>query len=116
MTEVLSVNPEKNCIQTTIGNIGYDFLVIAAGSKTNYFKMQDVEVNTLPLKTVGQAIDMRHAILQNFEQALLTDDENEKHRLLTFAIGGAGPTGVELAGALSELRKKVLPKDYPELD
>jgi NADH dehydrogenase len=116
MTEVLEVMPQENKVKTSIGYIDYDYLVIATGSKTNYFGMKDLEQNALQLKAVSQAIDMRHDILQTFEKILLTDDPATKERLFNFVIAGGGPTGVELAGALSELRKKVLPKDYPELD
>lgn len=116
MTEVTAVDPKKNCIMTTIGSIEYDYLVIATGTRTNYFNMQDVEIHSMPLKSIAQSIGMRNYILQSFENLLLTDDPEEKQRLMTFVIAGAGPTGVEMAGALSELRKKVLPSDYPELD
>lgn len=116
MTEVLEVMSEEKCVRTSIGTIGYDYLVIATGSATNYFKMSDVEKNSLPLKSVAEAIDMRHHILQCFESALLVESEEEKQRMMNFMIAGAGPTGVELAGALSELRRHVLPKDYPELN
>lgn len=116
MTEVTAVLPKENCIMTTIGPIAYDYLVIATGTRTNYFNMKDVEVHSMPLKSIAQSIGMRNYILQSFEQLLLTDDAEEKKRLMTFVIAGAGPTGVEMAGALSELRKKVLPRDYPELD
>lgn len=116
MAEVEQIFPAENKIKTDLGDISYDYLVLATGSKTNYFGMKDLETNALPLKTVSQAIDMRHIILSNFENMLCAEDSGERQRLMNFAIAGGGPTGVELAGALSELRKKVLPKDYPELD
>ncbi len=116
MTEVEQILPAENKVKTGLGDIPYDFLVLATGSKTNYFGMKDLEENALPLKSVSQAIDMRHIILQNFENMLCAEDAGQRQRLMNFAIAGGGPTGVELAGALSELRKKVLPKDYPELD
>ncbi|MGZ5243268.1 MAG: NAD(P)/FAD-dependent oxidoreductase [Bacteroidia bacterium] len=116
MAEVEQVLPAENKIKTSLGDISYDYLVLSTGSKTNYFGMKDLEENALPLKTVSQAIDMRHIILMNFENMLSAEDAGERQRLMNFAIAGGGPTGVELAGALSELRKKVLPKDYPELD
>jgi NADH dehydrogenase len=116
MTEALEVIPAENKLRTTVGYMEYDYLVMATGSKTNFFGMQDLTEHAMQLKSVSQAIDLRHSILQSFEKALLTDDPEIKQRLMNFAIAGGGPTGVELAGALSELRKKVLPKDYPELD
>jgi NADH dehydrogenase len=116
MAEVQEVLPLENKIKTSLGDISYDYLVLATGSKTNYFGMKDLEENALPLKSVAQAIDMRHIMLMNFENMLITEDAGERQRLMNFAIAGGGPTGVELAGALSELRKKALPKDYPELD
>ena len=116
MTEVLKVNPEKNTLSTSAGEINYDYLVLATGSETNYFGMKDVEENSAPLKSVSEAIDLRHIILQNFEKAVETDSDADKERLMTFVLAGAGPTGVELSGALCELKKKVLPDDYPELD
>lgn len=116
MTEVMEVLPQENKVKTSIGYVEYDYLVIATGSKTNYFGMKDLEANALQLKSVSQAIDMRHEFLQNFEKILMTDDPATRERLFNFVIAGGGPTGVELAGALSELRKKVLPEDYPELD
>jgi len=116
MTEVESIIPEENKIKTLAGYINYDYLVIATGSDTNFFNMADLKANAAQLKSVSQAIDMRHLILQTFEKMLLTDDEETRTRLMNFVIAGGGPTGVELAGALSELRKRVLPNDYPELD
>jgi len=116
MVEVEEVLPSEKKIKTIAGLLKYDYLVIATGSKTNFFNMQDIEANAAQLKSVSNAIDMRHLFLQTFEKMLLTDDETVRTRLMNFVIAGGGPTGVELAGALSELRKMVLPKDYPELD
>jgi NADH dehydrogenase len=116
MADVKEVLPAENKIMTSMGLIDYDFLVLATGSQTNYYGMKDVEENSLPLKSVQEAIDMRHIILSNFEKMLCAESEEEKQRLMNFVLAGGGPTGVELAGALSELRRKVLPKDYPELD
>ena len=116
MIEVEEVLPSEKKIKTIAGYLKYDYLVIATGSKTNFFNMPDIEANAAQLKSVSNAIDMRHLFLQTFEKMLLTDDETIRTRLMNFVIAGGGPTGVELAGALSELRKMVLPKDYPELD
>jgi NADH dehydrogenase len=116
LTEVERINPEKNCIETSIGHLKYDFLVIATGSKTNYYGMEDFKSLSMPMKKVSEALDLRSKILQNYEKALLIDDPKIFSSTVDIVIVGGGPTGVELAGALSELRKYVLPKDIPELD
>lgn len=116
MADVLQVLPEQNCIHTSIGNLRYDYLILATGSKTNYYGMKEVQENALPMKQIPEALDIRSKILQNYESALLCNNEAELNSLLDIVIVGGGPTGVELAGAVSELRKSVLPKDLPELD
>lgn len=116
MAEVTKILPEENCIHTTIGNLRYDYLVLATGSKTNYYGMTEVQENALPMKQIPQALNIRSKLLQNYENALLSSDERDLDSLLDVVIVGGGPTGVELAGAISELRKSVLPKDLPELD
>lgn len=116
VTTVESISPEENMVNTDIGRIKYDYLVIAIGTKTNYFGNKNVEELGFPMKQVPQALNLRSHILQNFEKAVTSDDEKEIDRLINFVIVGGGPTGVELAGALGELKKYVLPRDYPELD
>lgn len=116
MANVDRVHPEENCISTSIGRLEYDYLVIATGSKTNYYGNDEVMKNSFPMKQVPQSLDLRSKILQNFEAALLSDSKEEMNSLLDIVIVGGGPTGVELAGALAELRKHVLPKDIPEID
>jgi NADH dehydrogenase len=116
MAEAKEIIPEKNILRTSIGDIIYDHLVIATGSDTNYFGMEELRENSLPMKTVREALDLRSCILQNFEMAVTTSDMREREALMTYVIVGGGPTGVELAGALGELKKHVLPNDYPELD
>jgi NADH:ubiquinone reductase (H+-translocating) len=115
LTEVLSVNESSNTITTTIGNFPYDYLVIAIGCKTNFFGNQEIEKNAFTLKTTYEAITIRNHILQTFEN-IISADENIKESLLNLVIVGAGPTGVELAGAFAEIRKNILPKDYPGID
>lgn len=114
--EVISIHPTDNCIETSIGSVKYDYLVIANGATTNYYGMKDVEDNSIPLKSIIDAIKLRNKIIRNFETALLTDDREMMDSLMDFVIVGGGPTGVELAGALAELKKHVFPHDYKELD
>ena len=116
VAEVDKVEPAINSVHTSIGILPYDILVLATGSKTNHFGMKEIQENSLSLKSVTDALDMRSFILQNFEAALLSRDVEEKKSLMNFIVAGAGPTGVEIAGALAELRNHVLPNDYPELD
>lgn len=116
MARVTGIDPEKKHVKTLIGDLKYDLLVIANGSKTNYFGDQEMFEKTFPMKQVPQALDLRSHLLQNFEQTVLSNEEEEKDRLTNFVIVGGGPTGVEVAGALGELKKHVLPKDYPDID
>lgn len=114
--EVIEVNSNLNQIHTSIGLIDYDYLVIATGAITNYFGNKDLEANCIGMKSVPEALDIRSLILQNYENAILCENQSEKEAFLNIVIVGAGPTGVELAGAFSEMKKHILPKDYPELD
>lgn len=117
MAEVKNIIPESNEIETTIGNISYDYLVISTGSTTNFFNLPESNSSKMmELKSMVNALDLRSFMLQNFEEALLTTEDKRKQELINIAIVGAGPTGVELAGALGEMKKSILPKDYPELD
>ncbi len=116
MAEVEHIVTETNTIHTNIGELPYDYLVMATGATTNFFGMEGVERASMPMKSVTEALDLRSMMLQNFEQALLTNDLAERESLMNFVIVGGGPTGVELAGALAELKDHVLPKDYPDLD
>jgi NADH dehydrogenase len=115
--EVLSVDANKKQIHTDIGELSYDYLIIATGSTTNFFNLpEETTSKMMQMKDIPQALDIRSFILQNYEEALLVDDLQAKQALLNIAIVGGGPTGVELAGAIGEMRRKILPKDYPELD
>ena len=114
--EVTRIRPQDNCIETSIGSVKYDYLVIASGAETNFYGMKDVEQNAHPMKTIVDAIKLRNIVLRNFETALLTDDVELMNSLMDFVIVGGGPTGVELAGAFAELKHYIFPKDYPELD
>lgn len=114
--DVERIVPEKNVIETSIGDLEYDYLVLASGSTTNFFGMKTVADNAMPMKSVSEALNLRSTILQAFEEATLTDDAKERQELMTFVVVGGGPTGVETAGALAELKKHVLQHDFPELD
>ncbi len=113
--EVTRVNHDKNTIDTTIGEISYDYLVIATGSTTNFFGNKDIEKFSMPMKSIPEALNLRSLILQNIEEAVLLNTKEERAPYLNFVLVGAGPTGVELSGALAELRNHILAKDYPEL-
>ena len=116
LTQVVEIDNDKKNIVTEIGDLTYDYLVIATGSKTNYFGNKEIERNSMAMKTIPQSLNIRSLILENFEQAVLTTDVTEKNSLINFVLVGAGPTGVELAGALAEMKKAILQKDYPDLD
>jgi NADH:ubiquinone reductase (H+-translocating) len=116
LAEVNRIIPEENLIETSIGQLRYDYLVIASGATTNFYGMGDVAENSLPMKTIIDSIKLRNIIIRNFENALLTDDLETMNSFIDFVIVGGGPTGVELAGALSELKNHVFPRDYPELE
>jgi len=108
--------PESNEIITHIGAIDYDFLVLATGLKTNYFGIKNIEKKALPMKSVSEALLMRNTILQSYEKALNVENLQSREAHLNMVIVGGGPTGVELAGALAEMKNSILPKDYPELN
>lgn len=116
MTKVTHINPDKKTISTVIGELSYDYLVIACGTEINFFGNDSLKQVAFPLKQIPQALDLRSHILQNFEKAVLTQKLQEINSLIDIVIVGGGPTGVELAGAMAELKRSVLPKDYPELD
>ena len=116
LAQVQEVKTDTKRIKTNIGEIFYDYLVVATGSETNFFGNKGIESKGMAMKTIPQSLNLRSLILENFEQALLTDDLHERDALMNFVIVGGGPTGVELAGALAEIKKGILPKDYPDLD
>ena len=115
LTEVLGIDSPTNTINTTIGSFSYDVLVIAVGCKTNFFGNETIRKNAYTLKSTYEAITIRNHILQTFEN-VISAKESEKQILLNLVIVGAGPTGVELAGAFAEIKNNILPKDYPGID
>ncbi|WP_272150356.1 NAD(P)/FAD-dependent oxidoreductase [Tenacibaculum aiptasiae] len=116
LAEVTNVDAKLNVIETSIGSLEYDELIIATGSTTNFFGNTNIEKYAMEMKSVPQALNIRSLVLENFEEALLETDLEKRRALMNFVIVGGGPTGVELAGALAEMKKGILPKDYPDLD
>lgn len=116
LAQVNEIDTANQKIIADIGELQYDYLVIASGSKTNFFGNSEIQRNSMSMKTIPESLNIRSLILENFEQALLTNDINERSALMNFVLVGGGPTGVELAGALAEMKKGILPKDYPDLD
>jgi NADH dehydrogenase len=115
LAEILNVDVPNNRINTNIGDFNYDYLVLAIGCKTNFFGNKEIFENAFTLKTTYDAISIRNHILQTFED-IISAKEEKKESLLNIVIIGAGPTGVELAGAFAEIKKNILPKDYPRID
>ncbi len=116
MARVKKVFPETREIETSIGNLTYDYLVLAQGAGNNFFGNISISTYSLPMKSVGESLGLRNTILNNFEKALNTTDPEVQSRLMNMVVVGGGPTGVEISGALAEMKNFVLPKDYPELD
>ncbi len=110
------IDPEQQIVSTSIGSLTFDYLVMATGTRTNFFGNITIEKNAMPMKNVPQALNIRSLMLQNFEKADDCEDIEERRALLNFCIIGAGPTGVELAGALAELKNHVFPRDYKHLN
>lgn len=116
LAEVIEIKTNESLIETSIGQFHYNYLVVATGAETNYYGNKDIQQKAISIKSVEDAQALRNTILVNFEKALQTDDQEQLNRLMDYVIVGGGPTGVELAGALSELKKHVFPKDYKELN
>jgi NADH dehydrogenase len=114
--EVNKINTDTKQLETTIGVVDYHYLVIAIGADTNFFGNQKIMQHALPMKSVGEALTLRNTILQNYEQALSETDRDKRKQLMNIVVVGGGPTGVEVSGTLAEMKKCILPKDYPELD
>lgn len=116
MAKVESVNTDKKTIKTTVGEIDYDYLVLAFGAKTNFFGNKDIEATTLPMKSVSEAMRLRNTILRNLELALTEEDPARKQALMNIVVVGGGASGVEIAGAVAEMKKNIITRDYPDLD
>ena len=116
VASVTKIISENNTIETNLGEIQYNYLILAIGADTNFFGNKNIEEKALPMKSVGEALGLRNRLLENFEKALVSDNEEDKSGLLNIVVVGGGPTGVEISGTLAEMKKHVLPKDYPELD
>lgn len=115
MGTLLKVNPDKNTIETDTGELEYDYLVLSLGTESNYFGMEQVKKNALPMKSIDDALNLRNHLLLNMEEAVRTTDIKEKEKHLNIVIAGGGPTGVELAGMLAELGRNIALKEYPEI-
>jgi len=116
MAEVQHIDTGEKAIKTSIGTIHYDDLVLAAGATTNFFGNKNIEASALPMKSVSESMRLRNTILQNLERAETEDNEARKQALMNIAIVGGGPSGVEIAGVLAEMKQTILPRDYPDLD
>jgi len=116
VTTVTEVNSDKKEVKTYLGSLKYDRLILAIGADTNFFGNEQIARKAFPMKTVGEALTLRNQILYDYERAITTSDYNERQGLIDIVIVGGGPTGVEVAGALAEMKKYILPKDYTELD
>jgi len=116
ITDVHRILPEQKAVETGLGLIAFDELIIATGADTNYYGMKEIEKRAIPMKSVSEALALRNRMLQNFEEAVSAETQSERDALLNVVVVGGGPTGVELAGTLAEMKKFILPKDYPDLD
>ena len=116
LANVNEIDTQQQIVKADIGELHYDYLVLCTGSKANYFGNKEIARNSLSMKTISQSLNIRSFVLENFEQALLTNDPIERNCLINFCLVGGGPTGVELAGALAEMKNAILQKDYPDLD
>jgi NADH:ubiquinone reductase (H+-translocating) len=116
ITEVSHIDTLQKKVYTQIGHINYDILVIAIGADTNWWGKDELKDLVYPMKSVSEALGFRNRLIESYEKALIIEDPKEKEGLLNIAVIGGGPTGVELTGTLAEMKRFILPKDYPELD
>ncbi|MBS1653349.1 MAG: NAD(P)/FAD-dependent oxidoreductase [Bacteroidetes bacterium] len=116
MAEVTAISVESKTIQTNIGDLNYDFLVLAQGAESNYFGNRPLQANANSMKSVSEALLLRNTLLQNYEEALSATNEEQRAAYMNVVIVGGGPTGAELAGAIAEMKNRILPRDYSELN
>ena len=116
VAQVTKIISEQNTVVTDLGELNYDYLVLAIGADTNFFGNKNIEERALPMKSIGEALGLRNRLLESFEKALVSDNQDDRVGLMNVVVVGGGPTGVEISGTLAEMKKHVLPKDYPELD
>jgi NADH dehydrogenase len=115
VTSVLAVKPEQHTIQTEIGDLRYDYLILAIGADTNWYGNERIRAHAIPMKSVSEALYLRNKVFDDYEQAVTADSESQKQSLLDIVVVGGGPTGVEVAGSLAEMKKHIIPKDYQDL-
>jgi len=116
VTKVLAVHPEQNEIATEIGNLRYDYLVLAIGADTNWYGNERVRANAIPMKSVSQALYLRNTVFEDYERAVTSEGYDQRQRYLDIVVVGGGPTGVEVAGSLAEMKRHIIAKDYSDLD
>jgi len=116
VAEVLHIDTDKNILNTSLGEITYDELVISIGCDTNYFGLENIKRHAMPMKSVSEALALRNMLLQNFEDALVDENEDDLQGMMNIVVVGGGATGVEISGTLAEMKIQILPKDYPELN
>ena len=116
LAEVTRINKEKNEVETTIGDFSYDYLVVSMGCTTNFFGNKQIEELSFPMKSTNEALTLKNRLLTNFESAYSAESPEEMEEIMNIVVVGGGPTGVELSGAIAQMKKFILPKDYPDLD
>ncbi|MEO6037489.1 MAG: FAD-dependent oxidoreductase, partial [Saprospiraceae bacterium] len=116
ITRILSVQPEKNEISTEIGSLRYDYLVLAIGADTNWYGNERIRANAIPMKAVSEALFLRNSMFEDYERATTADGYDQRQPYLDIVVVGGGPTGVELAGSLAEMKRHIISKDYGDLN
>ena len=112
VTKVLSVQPEQNQLTTEVGAVQYDYLVLAIGADTNWYGNDRIRANAIPMKAVSEALFLRNSMFEDYERATIADNYEQRQPYLDIVVVGGGPTGVELAGSLAEMKKHIIAKDY----